>query len=102
VEARADRREEHEPLRAGTLGGAHQPQRGDRVQLLDRRARLVADRRGEVHDRVDPAQRVAKRRRVGQVPQRDLHAHPLGSQPSRIPHEAAHPLPRGDEAPQHG
>ena len=38
------------------------------------------------------AQRVAERRRVGEVAERDLHAHALGAQPARVAHQAAHRL----------
>ena len=51
---------------------------------------LVADRRGEVHDRVDAAHRVAERRRVGEVAERDLDPHALGAQPARVADQAAH------------
>ena len=80
---------------ARPLGGAHEPERRDGVELLDRAAGLVADRRGQVHDRVDAAHRVAERRGVAEVAQRDLHAHALraraaaarerGSAPARPP-----------------
>ena len=35
-------------------------------------------------------QRVAERRRVGQVAERDLHAYALGAQPPGVAYEAAH------------
>ena len=100
VVGRAHRREEDEPARAGPLGGAHEPQRGDRVQLLDRGAGLVADRRCQVDHGVDPAERVAKRRRVRQVAQRDLHAHALVTEAARVAHEAAHGSRLRGEPPQ--
>ena len=65
-----------------------QAQRGHRVQLLDRAARLVADRGGQVHDGVHAAQRVAERRRVGQVAQRDLDPHALVAEAARVAHQA--------------
>ena len=98
----AERREEDEAARPGALGRAHQPQRGHRVQLLDRGARLVADRRGQVDDGVHAAQRVPERRRVGEVAERDLHAHARVAEPARIAHQAAHRLARGRQAPQKG
>ena len=89
LDARLPRRLDHAPRR-------------DAVELLDRAARLIADRGREMDDRVDPAQRVAKRRRVGQVAQRDLHAHALGAQTPRIAHQAAHRLARCREPRQQG
>jgi hypothetical protein len=100
VVTRPHRREEQEAARAGALGRAHEPQRGHRVELLDRGARLVADRGRQVHHSADAAQGVAKRRRVGQVPQRDLHPHALLAEPARVANEAAHRLARGDQAAQ--
>ena len=76
--------------RARALGRPHQAQRGERVQLLDRGARLVADRGRHVHDRVDAAQRVAERGRVREVAERDLHAHALLAEAARVAHERAH------------
>ena len=90
VMAGVQRREEDEPLHAGALGGPHQAERRERVQLLDRPARLVADRRRQVHDRVDPAQRVTERARVGEVAERDLDPHPLVAQPALVAHQSAH------------
>ena len=69
-------------------------------ELLDRAARLVADRGRQVDDRVHAAHRVAERRRVGQVAERDLHAHALGPEPARVAHEAADGLARGRQAAQ--
>ena len=85
----AERGEEHEPLHAGALGGPDQPPGGDAGELLDRAGGLVADHRGQVHDRVDAAQRVAERQVVGEVAEGDLHAHPLGAEPPRVAHQAA-------------
>ena len=51
-------------------------------------------------DRVDAAQGVAERGRVGQVAERDLHAHALGAQSPRVAHQAAHLLAFGDQAAQ--
>ena len=62
--------------------------------------RLVADGGGEVDDGVDAAQRVAERRRVGEVAERDLHAHALGPEPPRVAHQAAHRPPGGGQARQ--
>ena len=47
-----------------------------------------------------PAQRVAKRRRVGEVAEGDLHAHALGAQAPRVAHQAAHRAPGGGQARQ--
>ena len=88
---------------AGALGRAHEPQRRQRVQLLDRAERLVADRGGQVHDGVDPAQRVAERGRVGQVAQRDLDAHALVAEAALVAHQGAHGAAvRGQPAQQRG
>ena len=53
-----------------------------------------------MHDRVDAPQGVAKGGRVGQVAERDLHAHALGAEPPRVAHQAAHLLAFGHEAAQ--
>ena len=98
----AERRQPDEPLRAGPLGGAQQPRGGQPVDLLDRRARLVALARRQVDDDANAAQRVAPRRRVGQVADRELHAHALGAEPPRVAHQAAHRLAARREASQHG
>jgi hypothetical protein len=95
VQGRPERGEEHEPLHAAALGRAQQPQRGHRVQLLDRGARLVADGRGQVHHGFDPPQGVPERGRIGQVAERDLHPNPVRAEPPRIPHQAAHSLSVG-------
>ena len=94
------RREEHEALRARSLGRPHEPQRRHGVQLLDRRAWLVADRGGQVHHRVDAAQGVAERGRVRQVAERDLNPHALVAEPARVAHEAANRPRLGGEPPQ--
>ena len=85
----AERREEHEVLDPGVLGGPHHPPGRDAVELLDRRVRLVAERGGEVDDGAHAAQRVAEGARVGQVAERDLHADPLGAEAARVADEAA-------------
>ena len=59
-------------------------------------------RRRQVHDDAHAAQRMPPRRRIGQVADRELHAHALGAQPPRIAHEAAHRLTARREATQHG
>ena len=56
--------------------------------------------RGEVHDGAHAAQRVAKRRRVGEVAERDLHAHAVGTQAARVAHEAADRPARGGQPAQ--
>ena len=56
-----------------------------------------------MHDRVDPAQRVAERGRVGQVAQRDLDAHALVAEAALVAHQGAHGLAvRGEPAQQRG
>ena len=50
----AERRQPHEPLRPGSLGRPQQPRGGQPVDLLDRRARLVALGRRQVHDGSTP------------------------------------------------
>jgi hypothetical protein len=91
VQRRADRREEDEPFHPRALGRSHQAQRPKRVHLFDRRALalLVADRRGQVHHRLHPAQRMAKGRRVGKVAERDLHPHAVRAEPPRVAHHRA-------------
>ena len=39
---------------------------------------------------------------IGQVADRELHPHPLGAEPPRIAHEAAHVLAARRQAAQHG
>ena len=63
---------------------------------------LVADRRAQVDHRVHPAEGVAEAARIGQVAQRQLHPHPVRSEPARIAHQAAHRLgPAVGQPPQH-
>ena len=87
---------------AGALGRAQQAPGGEAVELLERRARLVALGAGEVHDGAHAAQRVAERGRVGEVADGQLHAHALGPEPARVAHQAAHGLAPGHEPAQHG
>jgi len=61
---------------------------------------LIADDRGQVHDGVHAAQRVAEGEVVAEIAERDLHAHPIGPEPPRIAHQAAHRGARVDERPQ--
>ena len=77
VRRRAQRRDPHEVLGADALGGAQQPPGGQPVELLDRRAGLIACPAREVHDRVHAAQRVAPRGRIGEVADRQLDPHAL-------------------------
>jgi hypothetical protein len=88
VGGRALGRAEDEVLDAGAAGRLHHAPRRDAVELLDRSAGLVARRAGEVHHRAHAAQRVAERRRVGQVAEHDLDAHALLAQPARVPDQA--------------
>ena len=53
-----------------------------------------------MHDGPHAAQRVAKRRRVGEVAERDLHAHAVGPEPPRVADEAADGLAGGGQAAQ--
>ena len=81
---RAEGAEEDEALDARCLGGAQQPRRGEPVELLDRCARLVADRGREVDHGVDAAQRLAHEvagRQLAEVAERDLHVDPLAAEP---------------------
>ena len=48
------------------------------------------------------AQGVAKRRRVGEVAERDLHPHALGAQSPRVAHEAAYLGALGEQPAQQG
>ena len=61
---------------------------------------LVAHRAGEVDDGADAAQRVAEGGRIGEVAERDLHPDPLGPEPARVAHEAAHRLAARGQAAQ--
>ena len=76
----------------GPLGGLHHAPGGDAVELLDRTAALIADRAGQVDDRVHSPQGIAKRGRVAQIAERDLHPHALRAEPARVAHQAAHRL----------
>ena len=86
----------------GALRGAHQAKGGERVQLLDRGARLVADRGRHVDHRVHAAKGVAERGRVREVAERDLHAHALVAEPARVAHQRAHRPAVEREAAQKG
>ena len=44
-------------------------------------------------DGVDAAQRVPERRRVGEVAERDLHAHALVAEAALVAHQGAHGRP---------
>ncbi len=87
--------EEDEAAHAAALGGAQQAHRCQPVQLLDPVRGLVADRRRQVDDGVDAAQRLTHQVGVGhlaEVAERDLHVDPPWSQPPWLAHEAAHVL----------
>ena len=45
-----------------------------------------------MHDGPHAAQRIAKRRGIGEVAERYLDAHALGAQPPRVAHQTAHLL----------
>ncbi len=85
----------------GALGGAQQAGGAEAVHLLEPARRLVADRRAEVDDGLDPAHRVPEAVRVAEVGERDLYVDPLGAEPARIAHERANGVPAleqlGDE-----
>ncbi len=100
VSGGVERREEQEAFDSRALRSLDHAPGGDPVELLDRAARLIADRSRQVHDRADAPQRVPKRRRVGEVAERDLHPHALCAEPARVAHEAAHLRAFGDEAAQ--
>ena len=51
-----------------------------------------------MHDRVDAAHGVAKRGRVREIAERDLHPHPLRSQSPGVAHEAANGLAVPEQA----
>jgi hypothetical protein len=55
-----------------------------------------------VYDRLHAAQRMAERRGVGEVAERDLDADPRGTEPARIAHEASHCFPARREPRQEG
>ena len=55
-----------------------------------------------MHDRVDAAERIAKRGRVREVAERDLHAHALVAEAARVAHERAHGLAVRREPAQQG
>ena len=101
VRGRAERHRPDEVLDPGALGGAQQAPGGDRVQLLQRRSRLVALGGGQVDDRADPAQRMAKGGRVGEVADRELDVHPVRPDPAGVAYQAAHGLPPPDEPAEH-
>jgi hypothetical protein len=86
----AERRHEHEPLDARTLGAAQEPPRREAVELLQPCGGLVAPRTREVDDRAHAAQGVAERGGIGEVAQRDLHPHAGRPEPARVAHEATH------------
>ena len=96
----AERGEEHEPLHAGALGGLDQAPGGDAGQLLDRAAGLVADHRGQVHDRVDAAQRMTEGEMVPEVAEGDLDLNALGPEAAGVADQAAHRGSRSDQAAQ--
>ena len=80
---------------AAALGRAQQPHRRQPVQLLDPLRRLVADRRRQVDDGVDAAQRLAHQvgiRHLAEVAEGDLHVDPALAEPPRLAHQAAHVL----------
>src|SRR5947208_3302138 len=79
----------------------HPPGRNP-VELLDRAARLVASRGGQVDHGADAAQGVAEGLRVREVPESDLDAHALGAQATRVADEAADGLAMRGQAPQEG
>ena len=89
---RAQRAEEDEAIDAGALGGPEQAPGGEAVELLQPGRRLVAPGAREVHDRPHAAQRMAERRRIREVAERDLDAHARRSQAARIADQAAHGL----------
>src|SRR5581483_4233256 len=93
--ARAQGAEEHEALDARPLGGAEEARGGEAVQLLDPGAALVADRRGEVDHGVHPPQSLALDVEVAgapEVPERDLHVHPVAPEPARVANQGPHLL----------
>jgi len=92
----AERRHEQEALDPGALGGAQQPPGREAVELLETGGGLVAPGAGQVDDRAHAAQRVAERAGVGEVSERDLDAHPRGTEPAWIADEAADRLARRD------
>ena len=102
LRAGAERAEEDEALDTRAPGRVDEPPGGDPAQLLDRALGLVADRRRQVDHGVDAAQRVAERGRVGEVAERDLHAHAILAEPARIAHQAAQRHLRGDQTPAEG
>ena len=55
-----------------------------------------------MHDGAHAAQRVAEGGGVGEVAQRDLHAHALGAQAAGIAHQAADLCAFGQQTVQHG
>ena len=56
-----------------------------------------------MHDRVDAPERVPERGRIGEVAERDLHAHALVAEAARVAHEGTHGLAvRGEPAQQRG
>ena len=84
----ADRPKEEKPRRARQTGLAQQPDRRDRVQLLDAPTGLIADRGREMHNRVDAPHGLADGERVGEVAHRDLHSYAVGTQAPGVADEA--------------
>src|ERR1700689_2428671 len=62
--------------------------------------RLVADGCGQMHHRLDSAQRVAEGGRIGEVTQGYLDAHAQWTQSPRIPYETANFCAFGDQSTQ--
>ena len=88
-----ERAEEDEALHPAALRRAQEPDRRQRVQLLDPVRRLVPDRRRQVDDRVDVTKRLAHEVGVGhlaEVAESDLHVDPALAEPPRLAHQAAH------------
>ena len=56
-----------------------------------------------MHDRVDAPERIPERGRIGEVAERDLHAHALVAEAAWVAHEGTHRLAvRGEPAQQRG
>ena len=100
VRRRAERHRPREVAHSRSLGGPHEPVGGEPVELLERRARLVALGSGQVHDGAHAAHRVAERARIGEIAARQVDPHPLRAEAPDVAHQAAHGLAAGDQPAQ--
>src|SRR5262249_30218841 len=106
---RSERREEDEALDAGSLGRPQEAHGRKAVQLLHPSVGLVADRPGQVDERVDAAQRLALQvaiAQAGQIAKRDLDLDAMATEPAWVADKGPDVMPgveqRGEEGPADG